>query len=141
MVIIRQAQESDAEQMLHVASRFPIQSYLDSFGVSSLLADCTVCIIVAEVSGQVAGYLLGYDRHGHPLYTDAPTAEVEEIMVADEFRNRGVGRLLIQRFEDWARTRQCQRIIIGGAPAAGFYRSLGYGESRFCAGQALEKAL
>jgi GNAT superfamily N-acetyltransferase len=100
-----------------------------------------VCVFVAEASGEVVGYVLGYDRRRHPAYADAPTAEVEVIMVADQFRCRGIGSFLLHSFEGWARTKQCRRVVIGGAPAAGFYHSVGYVKSRFAGGLALEKAL
>lgn len=82
----------------------------------------------AHAAGEVVGYLLGYDQHryaGMGGLKDA--AWVEELMLAEDFRSRGIGSLLMQRFEDWARNRHCRLVAVGGGED--FYRAIGYERS------------
>ena len=54
---------------------------------------------------------------------------VDELMVAEGSRGRGLGSTLLGRFEDEARKRGCARIIlraVKGSPAEDFYRKRGY---------------
>ena len=129
MITVRQAKESDANELLRVASRFPIESYLHVIGVARLVTDPNVCLLLVYAEGQAVGYLLAYDRHRHPRFIGLDAAQIEEVMVSEDFRDRRIGRLLMERFEDWARDRQCRVVDVGGAPAAGFYRALGYEQS------------
>src|ERR1044071_2872157 len=106
MVAIRQAKNEDADGLLHVASRFPLGSYLNIFGVTALLTNPHVCVIAAHAGGDVVGYLLGFDQYGYSgMVSFEDPAWVEELVVAEDFRSRGIGRLLMRRFEDWARNR------------------------------------
>jgi GNAT superfamily N-acetyltransferase len=114
MVTIRQAQNEDADGLLHVASRFPSRSYLNFFGVMTLLTDSNTCLMAAHAEGEVVGYLLGYDQHRYAGVGGLKDAAwVEELMVAEDFRSRGIGSLLMQRFEDWARNRHCRLVAVG----------------------------
>ena len=44
-------------------------------------------------------------------------------MVADDLRRLGVGRQLMERFEEWARSRDARLIALATRRAAPFYRS------------------
>jgi GNAT superfamily N-acetyltransferase len=124
MVAIRPAQKEDAEALCSFARRFPVDTYVDEPRFSRYLTDANTCLVAARDADQVVGYVLGFDRHSRVV--DCRAAEVEEIMVAEDFRRKRIGKSLIECFEDWARTRGCPLILIGGAPAADFYRALGY---------------
>jgi len=54
---------------------------------------------------------------------------VEEIMVSEDVRRRGVGRELMESFEHWARSRRSKLIGLATRRAAPFYKSIGYDES------------
>lgn len=76
--------------------------------------------------GELVGYLIGVDRRRY--VPNEPVAQVEEIFVREERQGQGIGRLLMQRFENWARRRQCVQVWIGG-PKPRFYESVGYQRS------------
>jgi putative acetyltransferase len=81
--------------------------------------------LVAEVEGRVAG-LLSASRGDRPV-----TRHVAEfgITVGSAYRGVGVGRALIEAFEDWARRHRVDRCVLGvyatNEQARHLYESLG----------------
>jgi GNAT superfamily N-acetyltransferase len=51
---------------------------------------------------------------------------VEALWVGDAWRNRGIGRTLLLRAEDHARTKGCHSVWLDTFQASGFYMRLGY---------------
>ncbi len=95
-------------------------------------------LAVAQSSGSLVGYVLGTT---HPaFYANGSVAWVEEIMVEESLRRQGVGRLLMERFEGWARTRNCRLVALATRRAADFYKGIGYAESATYFKKALEPA-
>ena len=76
---------------------------------------------------QRVGYLLGF-RH-LTFYANGPVGWVEEIVVRDQERGQGVGRILMSAFEQWAADQGCALVALATRRAAPFYRALGYEES------------
>ena len=73
------------------------------------------------------GYLLGF-RH-LTFYANGPVGWVEEVVVRDQDRGRGIGRVLMGAFERWAAAEGCTLVALATRRAAPFYRALGYEES------------
>lgn len=90
-------------------------------------------ILVAEASGDVVGYLLSY-MSDVPVdgryYRPRNVLWVEDITVDREFRGRGIGSLLLQECERWARTNGYTDIELNvydfNRQARGFYERRGY---------------
>ena len=131
MVTIRRAQFADREAVFSLAS-----SFAASFSVEPTAFDASLAAIlqspdaflgVAEDNGNVVGYVLGFDHH--TFYANGRVAWVEELMVAPEVRLRGVGRLLMETFEEWARSRRVKLIALATRRAELFYQRLGYDAS------------
>src|SRR5258708_1290575 len=82
------------------ATSFAVQegSFRSSF--TEIIAEPTACLRVAEVERRIVGYVLGFDHQ--TFFANGRVAWVEEIMVAEDLRTRGVGRLLMRSFEAWA---------------------------------------
>lgn len=61
---------------------------------------------------------------------DAARADIEGLVVEDEYRGNGIGRLLVRAAEDWARRRNCtsMRLVtnVVRERAHEFYKRLGY---------------
>lgn len=61
---------------------------------------------------------------------DAARADIEGLVVEDEYRGNGIGRLLVKAAEDWARRRNCtsMRLVtnVVRERAHEFYKRLGY---------------
>jgi GNAT superfamily N-acetyltransferase len=128
---IRPAQLNDGEALFALAKAFATsfaveRSAFDS-SFAALLKSPEAFIAVALETDRVIGYVMGFD---HPtFYANGRVAWVEEIMVSEDCRRRGVGRLLMDRFEQWSRERQSKLIALATRRAAPFYRRLGYDES------------
>jgi GNAT superfamily N-acetyltransferase len=131
MYEIRPAQEKDAVELFALAKSFATtfavqeSEFLPSLAV--LLNDGSACLNVAEATGKIVGYLLGFCHE--TFFAGGPVGWVEEVMVAPEFRSQGVGRALMESFEAWARDRNCKLIALATRRAAAFYRALSYEES------------
>jgi GNAT superfamily N-acetyltransferase len=131
MPTIRPAELSDSDALFSLArafaSSFTVERPAFESSLSALLQSPDAFIAVASDSGRVVGYVLGFDHH--TFYANGRVSWVEEIMVSDDVRRRGIGRQLIERFEQWARTRQSKLVALATRRAAPFYQSLGYNES------------
>ena len=93
----------------------------------ALLADDSACLLLAVQGKQHLGYLLGF-RH-LTFYANGPAAWVEEVFVGRQERGRGIGRALMNAFEQWAAAQGCGLVALATRRAAPFYRALRYEES------------
>lgn len=84
-------------------------------------------ILVAEVDGQVVGYLHLVD---YDLLYAGPMKNIMGIAVDPECRRMGIGRALLEAGEEWARADGAEGIrLVSGESRVGahaFYRALGY---------------
>ncbi len=97
-------------------------------GLSLMLANERGCVLVAEAEGQVVGMCTGQLL--------VSTAEgglsllVEDVVVDQQWRGRGVGRLLMTATSDWARANRVSRLQLladrNNVRALDFYRGLGW---------------
>ena len=114
MPTIRPAELSDSDALFSLArafaSSFTVERPAFESSLSALLQSPDAFIAVASDSGRVVGYVLGFDHH--TFYANGRVSWVEEIMVSDDVRRRGIGRQLIERFEQWARTRQSKLVAL-----------------------------
>ncbi len=131
MTTIRPATQSDVQVVCSLARSFATSFVLDEAAFRrscmELLASSQAHLLVAEVQGQVRGYLLGFEHA--TFYANGRVAWVEEVAVDADFRRRGLGKLLMQEFEEWARQRDCRLVALATRRAAAFYETLGYEES------------
>jgi GNAT superfamily N-acetyltransferase len=109
------------------ATSFPVDQLSFSLSFSQVLSSADMCLAVAQSSDAIIGYVLGT---AHPtFYASGHVAWVEEIMVKESLRKKGVGRLLMKNFESWAKSRDCRLVALATRRAAEFYKCLGYSES------------
>ena len=66
-------------------------------------------ILVAELAGKVVGWVHCYIRH---LLTDPVNMELGGLVVDEECRSQGVGAMLVQHAEVWAREMGAQAIFV-----------------------------
>ena len=128
---VRQAQAGDADDVARLAAElamsfeFSPASFRENY--PALLAEDGACLLLAVSGHESVGYLLGF-RH-LTFYANGPVGWVEEVVVRDQDRGRGIGRVLMDAFEQWAAAEGCTLIALATRRAAPFYRALGYEES------------
>jgi GNAT superfamily N-acetyltransferase len=94
---------------------------------------------LAEVEGVAVGLAHAVLRPPHEPAGSAlmpahlqPRAVLEDIVVAETLRNRGIGEQLVRYVEDWARAHGAKAIMLNSdpeGPVRRFYERLGYGIS------------
>jgi len=131
MISVRKGLPEDEKAILALArdfaTSFPVDQAGFSEAFSQVLALPGMHVAVAQSEDAIVGYVLGT---AHPtFYASGHVAWVEEIMVREDFRKKGVGRLLMENFENWAKSKNCRLIALATRRAAEFYKCLGYAES------------
>ena len=97
-------------------------------GLALMLANERGCVLVAEAAGRVIGMC-----SGQLLVSTAEgslSLLVEDVVVDEQWRGRGIGRMLLAALSDWARANEVSRLQLladrNNVPALDFYRRLGW---------------
>ena len=128
---VRQAEGGDADDVARLAAalamsfEFSAARFRENY--PALLAADGACLLLAVSGQQSVGYLLGF-RH-LTFYANGPVGWVEEVAVRDQDRGQGIGRVLMDAFEQWAAAQGCALVALATRRAGPFYRALGYEES------------
>ena len=133
-MMIRKAQPEDGDAILPMAAELATSFVVDAdaFGVNfhQCLCDDSSLVLVAEIDGLLAGYLLGFDRIA--FFANGRVSGVEEIYVKPDLRGKGVGRSLMRKFEEWAECRGAAQVVVCTRRASDFYSSIGYEHTATC---------
>lgn len=135
MVIVRTAWAGDIdrltgllEALFAIEQDFVFDASRQRQGLAMMLDNPQGCLLVAEEDGRVVGMC-----SGQLLVSTAEggfSLLVEDVVVDEEWRGRGVGRLLMEAISDWARDKKVRRLQLladrNNAPALAFYRRLGW---------------
>ena len=128
---IRPAVAADSLGVFELAKDFAVSFALTAgqFARSfdHLTATDDTLLLVADEAGQPLGYLLAFDHYA--LWANGRVAWIEEITVRADRRRQGIGRQLMQEFENWARLRGSRAAALATRRAADFYAALGYDAS------------
>ncbi len=81
-------------------------------------------MLVAEQEGKLVGYVSGCCHV--TFYAGGLTAWVDELLVIEALRGTGIGRELMDSFEQWATDRQSVLVSLATRGAATFYEHRGY---------------
>jgi GNAT superfamily N-acetyltransferase len=125
---IRRAKLTDELALFSLVRQFPTptpasnESFANSLRVK--LKDADSFIAVAEIDARLVGYVAG-DAH-ETFYAGGKTAWVDEILVVENERRRGIGRALMAEFEDWAAGGRCRLVGLATRGAASFFEDLGF---------------
>ena len=96
--------------------------------LEKLTGDPDVMLVVAEHDGQVLGVASGHVLHA--LHKTGVVAMLTVLAVHEKARGLGIGKQLVARIEDWARSHGATGISLTSAlrrtDAHEFYRKLGY---------------
>jgi len=103
---------------------------LDQAKFANILNEPNIIIFVAEAAGVLIGYLtLGINKS---LLDVGPTAIIEELMVTEDHRKKGVGKKLVEVAIDKCKQLACSEIGVGtessNKKAKTFYSNIGFKE-------------
>ncbi|MFA5308842.1 MAG: GNAT family N-acetyltransferase [Dehalococcoidales bacterium] len=93
-------------------------------------------IYLAEAGGEVLGCIVGLVQEATPVMRAAidwtRAGYIDDLVVKDGWRDKGVGSLLLAKLEDFFRAQGCQAagmdVLIANAGAHDFYARRGYTE-------------
>ncbi len=130
-ISIRKATEDDADALFGLAKEMATSFVPERAAFEIALADIISAdganLNVAEFNSEVIGYCLGFDHYA--FYANGRIAGVEEIAVKEPARRRGVGKVLMENFEEWSSKRGNRLVVLATRRAASSYKSVGYEES------------
>lgn len=101
---------------------------------------------VIKVAKDEAGRLIGMVSAQLVISTaeGAPSAWVEDMVVRDEYRGKGMGRALLDSVLEWAKSKGATRaqllVDMDNEPALGYYQHLGWQATRLGARRILLKS-
>jgi GNAT superfamily N-acetyltransferase len=89
-------------------------------------------LFVAVAGERVIGFISGELRTGSTTFRSKTWAAVDDVFVEPDYRNRGVGRDLLEYCKSWARERGADgvslQVAAANARARRFYAELGFRE-------------
>ncbi len=89
-------------------------------------------VFVAKVGDRMVGFISGELREGSPAFKPKTWAAVEDIYVSPGHRSLGIGRVLFQECQEWAKNKGANGISLqvaaGNVRARKFYEALGFRE-------------
>lgn len=116
----RRAVTNDADELFDLvrnfATSFETERILFDECFKNLISDKSALLIVAEENDKLIGYCLGFEHYA--FYANGRVSWLEEIMVKEEFRKKGIGRKLIEAFETWSKARDSKLIGLATRRAA-----------------------
>jgi GNAT superfamily N-acetyltransferase len=129
-IVVRRGRKEDTGAIAELAGQlgYPSTKEQIELRLERVLPDSAHALFIAETpGGRIGGWLhvFGY----HVLESD-PRAEVAGLVVDEAQRGSGVGRLLMQHAEDWAREKGYASVTLRSNivrhDAHAFYQRIGY---------------
>jgi aminoglycoside 6'-N-acetyltransferase I len=140
-VLIRPAEASDLDQLARMCEALWPKSSAEEHaqelrlilgGKAALVLTMPLTIFVAEGSDRILVGFLEIDLRSHAdgCNPSQPVGYIEGWYVAEDHRHRGVGRKLLAKAEDWARSHRCVEMasdaIIDNELSQRAHEALGY---------------
>lgn len=128
-IILRSPEPNDSaaitilsEQLGYAASESETRA-----GLKSIKENHDNCAMVAVENGQIVGWIHGF----YTVRIEAVAfVEIAGLVIDENHRKKGIGKLLIEKIYDWARTKKCTKIVVRSnetrKETAIFYEKLGF---------------
>lgn len=121
--------DRDNLDQLHMQYREKMAS-LNLNEVKNNEGKCYLAIENNHVIGLIMGYIRKYDNYDYLDYKCPRSGEISELIVSKNTRSKGIGRVLMQKMEDYFKQKNCEYIFIDvfayNKNAIKFYNNLGY---------------
>ncbi len=130
-MIIRLVKPPDYKELMHLYNLFvgsDRYSRYDNDSFERVVHNPNNFVYIAEDKGNLIGFASFSIRD--VIRYAKPIAELDELLVLEEYRKKGVGKQLMEKVETKAKERNCYRLFIEShydhKAAHKFYESLGY---------------
>ncbi len=126
---VRRAKGSDSADIAELSGQlgYPASAGDMKKRIAEIDRDDNCMLFVAETDGSIVAWLL---VHLYRLVTSDCLAQIAGLAVDKSHRNQGIGALLMEKAEEWARDRACHGVILRSRAARKdahtFYKKLGY---------------
>lgn len=112
MSTVRPPRPNDYDKMADLAAQLGYQSTKEE--ISARLAEMQdssqYAVYVAELpGGRIAGWI---GVHVFRSVETNPCAEISGLVVDQQIRSRGIGKILLRTAENWARSRGCDAVSV-----------------------------
>ena len=131
-VIIRRAEPSDLISVMEINLKTLPEHYSDYF-YESLLAEVPEAFIVAEIDGRHVGYVMCKTEYGFSNFKKlgfVKKGHVVSIAVLEEFRKRGIGKVLVEESIKGVKLKKCDEFYLevrcSNTEAVRLYEKLGF---------------
>lgn len=136
--IIRQARYSDLASLVsllrvlfNIEKDFCFDESKQKQGLSLLLSHKNSIILVAEIKNQIVGMCTG--QVVISTAEGGPGIFVEDVVVMNDWQQKGIGSLLLESIADWGKTMNATRLQLladkNNDPALKFYKQNGWGRT------------
>ena len=130
-IVVRPAVAADHDRVLELVAKlghvFDVDPAKFSETFEFALTDTgRSVLLVAEVDGKVVGYCL--TTISPLLYSNGPSAQLQEIVVDEDTRVSGVGTALVRAVEAECEKVGATQLTVASRRAGGFYDRLGYSQ-------------
>ena len=96
----------------------------------SIPASGDMLLLVADLGGEIAGFLIGVIRDSAPVFVRSRHGYIMDIYVDPTFRRQGIGRRLVETALEWFASRGADnvRLMVAAANEAGiaFWKGIGF---------------
>lgn len=103
---------------------------LDLEEVSNNEGKCYLAIENEKIVGLIMGYVRPYDEYDYLDYKCPRSGEISELIVSNKVRSKGIGKLLMNKMEEYFKSIDCEYIFIDvfayNTNAIKFYERQGY---------------
>ncbi|MGD9139957.1 MAG: GNAT family N-acetyltransferase [bacterium] len=126
---IREAQVKDGAEIADLSGQLGYPATVNDMKrrLGEICGDDNCMLLVAESDGCVVAWLL---IHIYRLVSSDSLAQIAGLVVDEKHRNQGIGALLMERAEAWARAKMCRGVMLRSRAtrkdAHNFYKRLGY---------------
>jgi GNAT superfamily N-acetyltransferase len=90
------------------------------------------CVLVALENKKIIGYIAGGITKQESYRTIEKLAEAENMFILEDFRNKGVGSELLDKFVDWCKSKNVNRIKVisssANSKSISFYNKNGFSD-------------
>ena len=129
-ITLRRATEGDADAVAELSEQlgYPIPVGAVRKRLAKFVLDPDHVVLVAEQHGRVCGWVHAHVQQSIELAD--PRGEIMGLVVSRDVRRAGIGRLLMQHAEEWARDRGLDLIVLRSnvqrPESHQFYPAIGY---------------